>query len=209
MCNLIGIFGGTFDPPHRGHIQVAREIMDILHLKKVYLMPNFIPPHKKPAQASDQDRLAMVELLCSQNPGFDFLDHEIKRACTSYLSETMYQLKDDPNLAEQHLFFIIGADSLITLHTWHDPATIFKYCNIAVASRPGFDPNLAHPSIRARIVDRSQLDLKQNGQILLIPTSLIPVSSTILRQRPELITEQTVDPAVLSYIKEHQLYHAV
>lgn len=208
MKTPVGILGGTFDPPHLGHTTVASEIKKILGLETVYLMPNHIPPHKAPASATDEHRAAMVKLICSHCSDFRYLDTEIRLGKTSYLSETMIHLAEDPDFSQKSIFFIIGADSLVALHKWHNPDEIFRYCNMAVASRPGYDTDLCDEHVRKRIVSLNKLDPEKNGQIVLTETSLIRVSSTMLRNNPAGISPETVDPMVVDYIRRNNLYHA-
>ncbi len=208
MKHLIGIMGGTFDPPHLGHTTVAIEIKNFLKLEKIYLMPNHIPPHKAPATAEERHRIAMIRILAEENDNFEYLDTEIRMNKTSYLSETMNIIANSTPFSDKSIFFIIGTDSLVNLHKWHAPDEILRYCNIAVASRPGYDVDRCSEQIKKRIVSIEKLDPQINGQIVLVSTSRISISSTELRNSPEAVTCCNLHPRVLDYIKRHHLYNA-
>ncbi|MBQ8707151.1 MAG: nicotinate (nicotinamide) nucleotide adenylyltransferase [Succinivibrionaceae bacterium] len=208
MRQIIGILGGTFDPPHNGHVFIAESFTSILGLKAVCLMPNFIPPHKAPAVASDRDRLAMIRLLCDGNEKFLCLDDEIRRQDVSYLSQTLQRLAEKEMFQNLCMVFIMGADSLEAFHTWHRPDEILRLCNLAVASRPGCAMRSPRDEINRRIIGLENFDPDRNGQIVAVKTEEIPLSSTQLRNNPQLISESTVPPPVLSYIRRHHLYHA-
>lgn len=207
MSKPAGILGGTFDPPHWGHLTAAREIRKALGLEEVFFMPNRIPPHKPPATASDADRLAMLRLICREYPEFRCLDTELRRQDSSYLADTLLLLRQEPLFKSRGIIFIIGADSLQTLHTWSRPGVILENCSLAVACRPGYSLSTVSDLVRAHLTSQEDFDPARSGQILLLDTSPMDISSTFLRAHPETISPMTVPEPVAAYIRKHHLYH--
>ncbi len=128
----IGIYGGTFSPPHLGHVHAAKKFKEALSLDMLYIIPTFIPPHKQRTEAtSPEDRLAMCRLAFSEKEGFLVSDLEIKRQGKSYTSDTLRALTE-PNV---RLFFLCGTDMFLTMEEWHEPEVIFELADIVCVSR--------------------------------------------------------------------------
>lgn len=131
----LGILGGTFNPIHNAHLQIAREVQSRLSLDRVIFIPAATPPHKELDGAiTFSDRLAMVELAIADEPCFDASDIEAQRGGRSYSVDTLKQLQA-LHPADQ-LFFAIGSDSFLEIATWYRAAEIFTLCNIVVVERP-------------------------------------------------------------------------
>lgn len=131
----IGILGGTFNPIHNAHLQIAREVRERLQLDRIIFIPAATPPHKKlDGDISFSDRLAMVELAIAAEPGFETSDIEAQRGGRSYSVDTLKQLQ--LLHSDDQLFFIIGSDSFLEISTWYRVAEIFSLCNIVVVERP-------------------------------------------------------------------------
>ncbi len=130
----IGIMGGTFNPIHFGHLFLAENAYEQLHLDKVLFMPSKNPPHKaKPYLVTEQQRVEMIELAIYDNPHFELSTFELKREGLTYTADTLTLLKSEhPN---DDYYFIVGADSLFMMHNWKDPQIIFKYCTVVAAGR--------------------------------------------------------------------------
>lgn len=127
------IFGGTFDPPHIGHILPLQETADILNLAKISLMPAKIPALKK-GISEGHHRVAMTRLLCEEDPRFTIDLTEFSRDSVSYTVDTLKQMKKEhPN---QVILFIVGLDSLLSLHKWYKWEQLFHYCHLVVMLRP-------------------------------------------------------------------------
>lgn len=137
----IGILGGTFDPPHNGHLHLAREAKARLSLDKVVFIPAYIPPHKEGRKISSSDiRQKMVEALISDEPNFEISDIELKRGEVSYTIDTLHELHGYyPEGTE--FYFLTGADSLEIFRSWKRWEDILKLCKFVVAKRPGFSMN--------------------------------------------------------------------
>lgn len=128
----IGVYGGTFNPIHRGHLTAARAAADALGLEKVLLIPDNLPPHKElPAgSATGEDRLAMCRLTAGEVPGMEVLDLELRRSGPSYTSETLAELH--AQYPDDELWLLVGSDMFLSLQEWHEPERILSLA----ASRP-------------------------------------------------------------------------
>lgn len=133
----IGLFGGTFNPLHQGHLQAARDVLQHLDLHCIYFIPSAEPPHKdKRELASTADRLAMVQLALADHPRLKACDAEIRREGPSFSFDTVRQIKSNaPGDAQFH--FILGLDAFLEIHTWHRFADLSMETAFAVMSRPG------------------------------------------------------------------------
>ncbi len=134
----IGIFGGSFDPPHVGHLIIAEEARERLNLQKVFFVPAFIPPHKpNAARSNPEHRLQMTKLAIAGNDALEVSDIELRRKGISYTVDTLREFKQRFSKAE--LFLIVGADNLLDLDSWKSPDEIRELASLAVYRRRGFD----------------------------------------------------------------------
>ena len=189
----ICIFGGTFDPPHIGHLLVAQTVCEAENFDKILFMPANKPPHKKVVSGVN-DRLAMLKIAIEGNPNFEISDLEIKRGGVSYTIDTLKSMKSNTIKAEDDLFYLIGSDSLLELNNWKKPREIFKNCNVVVAIRPGFRPS----DIPAWILHRIQFAN--------IPRFEISSSNIRTRWRENKTIRYLVTLPVWEYINQNQLY---
>ncbi len=138
----LGVLGGTFDPIHMGHLLLAEQARDQLALQQVLFVPAGSPPHK-PAQpvTLDHHRLAMVERAIAGHPAFAVSRVDLDRSGPSYTVDTLQLLRAEWGPAAQ-LYFILGADSLVELSTWHQPQRVLDQARLAVAERPGIEIDL-------------------------------------------------------------------
>jgi nicotinate-nucleotide adenylyltransferase len=154
----LGIFGGSFDPIHHGHLILARAALEELGLDRILLIPANLSPHKtgtKPATA--QDRLAMLQLATMDEPGFEACDLELHRPPPSYTVETLRELKS--RQADDEFTLLIGADNVAKFETWREPDEIRRLANLAVLDRAGADAPHDWPVVR-RLVDISSTDIR-------------------------------------------------
>jgi len=134
----IGILGGTFNPPHLGHLALARHARDELGLERVVLMPVHTPPHKPgPHDPGPGHRLAMCRLAVQGEDSLDVCGLEMERGGPSYTADTLKEIHERHPEAE--LTFIVGADTARTLPSWHEPQRVLELAALAVASRSGTD----------------------------------------------------------------------
>lgn len=194
----IGILGGTLDPIHNGHIEIALAAMDVLGLDGVALMPSGDPPHK-PRVTDKHDRLEMARLAAAQHPGLYASDVEINRRGVTYTVDTLSALSvERPDVKWTYL---IGADTLNTLESWREFGRVARLCDFAVINRPGCDVELA--KLRAKAI-MACYDTK----VSLLPLSGPALSSTAIRARVaagEDIAGEVPAP-VADYIRDHGLY---
>lgn len=193
-----GILGGSFDPIHNGHTLLAKDVLELLDLERVVFIPAYVAPHKiGQSFASAQDRLAMTRLAVEGLPHFSVSDLEIKKGGISYTFETLGLLQQQ--YPGQEMYFIIGADSVPQLDTWHEIDEIFRMVKFAVAYRPGYDQEIEAAKLRFG---------KNADRLVMLPTPEYPVSSTLVRESIEkgLPLTNLVAPQVAAYIKEKGLY---
>jgi nicotinate-nucleotide adenylyltransferase len=187
----IGIFGGTFDPPHKGHIAIAEKAMKQLSLDKIYFVPAYLPPHKlQHYSTTAKHRLTMVKLAIDGHKNFKVSAIELQRRGISY---TFYTLKAFRNrFPDAALILIIGADNLEQFQSWKSPKAILKLATLAVYKRRGFN----------------QLLKNQNIEFQPIKGQFLHVSSTEIRKRLKkgLTVSRLISKPIERYIKRHSLY---
>lgn len=191
----ICLFGGTFDPPHIGHLLIAQTIFESENFDKLLFIPALNPPHKDTKAITQiEHRAKMLELAIRDNPHFEISDLEVKRGGVSYTVDTIKALKEENGFASDELYFLLGSDTLKSFHTWKEPEEILKECHVIVAVRPGFRPS----DIPAWIL----------SQIQFANLPRIEISATTIRERWR--TDKTirymVTQPVWEYINEKKLY---
>lgn len=195
----IGILGGTFNPPHLGHLICAQEAYVQLHLDRVILVPAGRPPHKPSLEGEPgpEHRLELCRHAVAGDPRFEVSDIEVRREGPSYTVDTLYALSS--LMPDSELFLIVGGDVAAGLPAWHQPERVLSLATLAVAKRRG--------TTRASI-DEALSALRGGDRAEFFRMPRIGISSTEIRQRvqsQEPITYLVPD-AVASYIDEHRLY---
>ncbi len=216
MLPALGILGGTFDPIHNGHLELAREVRDALALAAVRLIPAGDPPHRAAPVATAAHRLAMVELGIEGVPGLEVDAREIDRPGRSYTFDTLESLRaDEP---ERALALIVGADAFIGLPAWHRWRELFSLSHVVVVARPGvaiddaLPPALARDWSRRLTDDPHALATEHAGHIYVQPITPHPISASSIRSA--LVDGNTsavkglLPPAVLAYIERNRLYRS-
>lgn len=213
---MLVCYGGTFDPVHNGHLAVARTVRDALSAR-VALFPAHDPPHKGPTRADARQRAAMLDLAVVGEPGLSVDRRELNRQGLSFTVDTLAELRGSLG-REAPIAWLIGADSLLQLASWHRWRELFDLAHLLVVDRPGAAVDadaLAQqaPDVHAEIAPRWQspgcLAATAHGHIAQVPMpALRPESSTELRRR---IRDgepwhDWVPPAVAAYIIRHGLY---
>ena len=136
------IFGGTFDPPHIGHLLIAQTIIESENFERLIFVPANISPAKKgQIISSSKKRLDMLNMALTSNENFEISDFEITKGDVSYTINTIVEFANTLNLDKKDLYFLMGSDTLGEFHNWKDPKKIMSLCNIIVAIRPGFTPS--------------------------------------------------------------------
>lgn len=194
-----GIFGGSFNPIHYGHLMICEYIKEEMGLDKVIFIPTGNPPHKE-IGVSAEDRYEMVRLAISSNPDFEISDIETTRVKLSYTVDTIRELKKI--YKEEKLYFLIGLDSLFQLKTWKKIRDLSGEIEFVVALRPGY---LDREDI---IKEIDFLSEKFGTKVKLIKTPLYEISSTDLRNRIHegKSLRYLIPKKVLDYIKESGFY---
>lgn len=134
-----GVFGGTFNPVHFGHLRMAHEVAEVLGLDKVLFVPAGNPPLKSSELADAYQRYTMVKIAITSNNSFEVSDIEINKTGKSYTVQTLQHLLTQSNQQDNtELFFILGIDAFLDLHLWHKPEQLLALTNLVIISRPGF-----------------------------------------------------------------------
>ena len=196
----IGIIGGSFDPIHLGHLNMAEYLREYKDLEKIIFVPTGKPPHKEYSTPSDS-RMKMVDLAISTNDYFASANIEINNENVSYTVETLKYLRNICPGPE--FFFIIGLDNLFTLDTWKDFEKLAKITKIIVANRISYEKE------NSGIFEKcSELVEKYGFDIEIVDTPIIEISSSDIRRRIKegLSIEYLTPQTVVSYIKENNLY---
>ena len=211
---FIGIYGGTFNPIHFGHLRAAEEICERFKMKEVVFVPSADPPHKESREIIEPiHRLKMVNLATTGNPRFSVSDAEIQRRGKSYSIDTVTELKKirpDDDLA-----FIMGIDAFVEIHTWHKYQQIFSECDFIVTSRPGAGRRSCQKAIPESL--REQFKRKRSGRefihssgrrLVFTDVTDLNISASQIRNmfNQGLSVRYLLPRRVIEYVHEHGLY---
>ena len=196
----IGIMGGTFNPPHKGHINAARSAQREIGLDRLIFIPAGIPPHKEmDNSASAEDRMEMCRLAFRDVEGVIVSDIEIKRDGKSYSIDTLRHMSCE----DQRLFMLCGTDMMLTLGDWDDADEIFKLCY------PVYIRREEDRALDAKIIEKNTEYFEKYGKyVIKLDSPVIDISSTELRAKMKNGEDVSayVDAEVLKYIQEKGLY---
>ena len=196
------LYGGSFNPPHLGHIRSVQIAAAALKPDKIFLIPTATPPHKTLAAGSPaaEDRLEMAKLAAGEIPGCEALDMELRRTGPSYTSDTLRQLHERYPAAE--LVFLMGTDMLLSLESWHEPETILSLASVAVFAREA--------GREKRIEEKAAaLREKYGATVTVLTGEPVTVSSTLIRRLlPYREGREYLPDGVYAYIIRHRLYGA-
>ena len=213
---LIGIFGGTFDPIHYGHLRIAEEIVEMASLREMRFVPAGIPRLRHAPVASHQHRAAIVRGAIRGNSRFILDEREIRRPGVSYSVESLREFKQE--LGEcVILCFITGADAFMKLAEWRGWRELFGLCHFIIAARPGhalitnretLPRELKEECAQRWVSGADSLKHASSGLIFIAPTTLLDISSTIIRARIAAgkSIRYLVPDATLDYITANHLY---
>ncbi|WP_432723366.1 nicotinate-nucleotide adenylyltransferase [Jeongeupia wiesaeckerbachi] len=182
--NRIGIYGGSFDPIHNGHLAFARCLRDTFGLTEVRLIPTGLPPHRAALRVSPQQRLDWVRLAIAGEPGLRVDDREIRRDGYSYTTDTLTELQTE--FPDALLVWLIGADSLAGLPGWRRWRTLLDLGHLIVVPRPGIDLDHLSGEIGREYAKRlvtAAPETLARGKISRLPSPLTTISSTELREK--------------------------
>ncbi len=190
----LGLFGGTFDPIHHGHLIVAQDVQCGLSLDAVFFIPAFVPPHKRDRTTSKKEhRLAMIDLAIQGNACFRSSDRELERGGVSYTVDTVKAFRDEYGDGTE-LFFLLGTDNLAEIETWHKPRDLVELCTLVSMRRPGY----AEPAVPSWL----------KGRYERVDVTAVDISGNEIRERVRsgLPVRYLVPPAVAEYIGRENLY---
>ncbi len=202
---MIGIFGGTFDPVHYGHIKPALSIKKTLNLSQLRFIPNRIPPHRADPWLSVDQRLQLLKTALSDYPGVMIDERELNREGASYMVDTLASLKKE--FPDESLCLIIGMDAFFGITSWFNWQSLFDLCHLVVIDRPGFDrasikkqfDAADYAFLEERMTsDADTLTTQEKGRILLQSVPQLDISSTRIRDNlsdEELIAQWMPEPA--------------
>lgn len=211
----LGLFGGTFDPVHLGHLRLATELGEAFHLEKVIFLPAGLPYHRgRDAHASGEQRLMMLKLATQRDTRFDVDDRELKRGGETYTYDTLAEIRKERG-PDTPLVFLTGTDSFATIDTWHRWTELFDLAHFAIAVRaddaqwfsrgPGTFPRDCWPRIT---LNPRELAQSPAGKIMTFAMTPLSISSTAIRAlagEGSSIRYLTPD-SVADYIRTHNLY---
>lgn len=206
----IGIFGGTFDPIHNGHLKIAEEVLRACKLKEIRFIPSYIPVHRTNPNASSEDRYEMLKLALENRPRFTIDDCEYARKKPSYMIDTLYHLQK--NFPQTPLCLILGQDAFLYLHQWHKWRHIIENANLIIVNRHTYTEIL--PDELAALLKESEtkkvvdLHTHLSGKIYQLQIEPIPISASHIRyelQHGKKLNDQLPEN-VYQYILEKKLY---
>ena len=199
----IGIFGGTFNPIHMGHMIMAEKVCQQHHLSNILFMPAYIPPHKYVNDLAEaHHRYQMIKAVVSGKSKFEVSDLEIKREGKSYTIDTVQEILDHYG-KDCEVFLIMGADSLNELELWKNIKRLSQLCHFVIVNRPGFKTEASTRLVEI-IGSNNILDMER----LRVEINPVGISSTDIRKRLNdgVQIKDLVPECVEGYIKEHSLY---
>ncbi len=211
------IYGGTFDPVHKGHIEVARRVLELFELGEVLFVPACVPPHKS-AISSVFHRFAMLALATDRDAALRISTVELDEPERPYAVDTVERMRAQID-AHRRLFFMIGSDSWSEITAWHEWQRLLKMCDLIVATRPGYELSASIPNGAAPVVDVRGMSQTQLSEVLgndsgprtfLTDAVMMDISATSIRAAArtgdhERLREM-VPAAVASYIEKYELY---
>jgi len=210
---MIGVFGGTFDPIHFGHLRTALDVSEYLNLEQLLFIPCGEPPHRARPHASPAQRLAMVQAAINGEARFAVDDREIRRGGSSFMVETLESLRaergDTPSLG-----LILGLDAFSALDSWHRWQELIGLAHLIVMTRPGWSvDDIQQPAMRTLLQEHASQDLERcnklaAGCVIFCPVTELNISSTDIRQRlqTEKQARYLLPDSVLNLIKQQHIY---
>ena len=209
----VGVFGGTFDPVHFGHLRPALELLEQLSLQRLHLIPSAVPPHRAQPHATVEQRLAMLKLAVAEQTGFVVDERELRRSGPSYMVDTLLSLRAE--VGETPLCLILGVDAFLGLPEWHQWQRLIELAHIVVAHRPGWTldekstPQVLRQALQGHWMgDVAELSQRVAGGVLLQSVTQLDISATDIRERIAAgkSANYLLPAAVWQYIQVQDLY---
>ncbi|MDA9729830.1 nicotinate (nicotinamide) nucleotide adenylyltransferase [SAR86 cluster bacterium] len=209
--DYIGIFGGSFDPIHKGHIESLKSVTKKLKLSKVLVIPNKVSPLKDLSVASSMEKIKMLEIAFKDLKEIEIEDYELKKEGPSFMIETLEYLGKKFG-KKKHFLLIIGEDSFQSFHLWKNYQHILKMTSLLVMNRPGLNNDLTTKAIKLHqgFIENTYGDNNfKTGKIYFIRIKPNSASSTHIRENmdDQSILAESLDDDVLKYLKEQKIYN--
>ena len=209
--SAIGIFGGTFDPVHFGHLRAASEVKEMLGLSEFRLLPAGSPPHRRSTYASGLHRLAMLRLAVADHPDLLVDDREVRRLGASYMVDTLRDIREGEG--DRPLILMVGQDAANQLDSWHQWRQLFELAHLVIMTRPksrhDYAAELAADIDSRTVSENAPLFNQPTGLVRYLEVTQLAISSTDIRRQihhggsPRFL----LPDRILGYIDYHQLYH--
>lgn len=217
--NIFGILGGTFDPIHNGHLELATKANKVFNFAKVFFVPNYVPPHRTQPRESAQHRLTMAQLAIEPYENFLIDSREIQRKGDSYMAETLESFRYELIGRDSPMALILGVDSFVNLLEWHEPHRVAAAAHIIVLPREGFEYDKVELKTR-QILDAlykpgkelmtrpEMLATKPAGEVIFLSERPMAVSATEVRAslKAGKCVDGLLPKSVYQYIQENGLY---
>lgn len=205
---MIGIYGGTFDPVHYGHLRTALEVKEIFALDEIRLIPCSQPAHRAAPLTNAEMRFQMLTLAVDGQAGMLIDRRELDREGYSYMVDTLKSLTiENP---DQSLLLFIGTDAFKGLAAWHQWQCLFDYAHIVVMTRPGYKHEELAEFLLSKVTEnRADLEREKAGYLFFQPVTQLDISATVIRDK----LKSGMNPSfllpdkVIDYIKQNKLYH--
>ncbi len=204
---MIGVYGGTFDPVHYGHLRTAIEVKEIFSLQQIHLIPCHQPAHRAEPDCTAEMRCEMLQLAVKSHCGLVVDKREIERSGVSYMVDTLASVSED--FPGQQVILFIGSDAFNGLMSWYQWQRLFDYAHVVVMMRPGHTtPELDGVLADRHVQSREQLLNKQSGYLYFLQVTQLEISATAIRR----CFKQGLNPAfllpesVIEYITAHEIY---
>lgn len=207
---MIGVYGGTFNPVHFGHLRTALEVKELFNLDQLRLIPCRLPAHRDEPEAPAELRLQMLEAAIADTPGFYVDRRELERSGPSYMVDTLQSLRAELD-RDTPLLLFIGADAFAGLERWHEWQRLFDFAHVVVMTRPGFVSDVLPTFLQQRLAKQpEQLHRRASGCLYFQEVTALAISATAIRQllaagrSPQFL----LPDRVIALIRRHQLYQA-
>ena len=207
---MIGIFGGTFDPVHFGHLRPALEVQQALGLNEVRFIPAGQPPHRETPYASTPQRLSMLRAAIEDQPGFVVDERELRREGPSYMVDTLASLREE--VGQTPLCLILGYDAFLGLPGWHQWNSLIELAHLVITHRPGWNHDELDDALQSLVkqceTGVERLSEQAAGGLLFVPVTQLDISATIIREqiRAGQDIRYLLPDTVYRIIREQKLY---